>query len=135
MPFYEYQAINIKKSCKYCKDKFEVIQSMSDEVIKKCPECGNKVLKMFSLIGGVVIKNRQVNQYNDCKYAKYWRDQNGVRHKIGPGDGHSNSPTVPKRQTASPDQIKERIRRDKIKSQKTRSNESYNRFVKRVENR
>lgn len=135
MPFYEYIAINIENSCSNCKDRFEIMQSIKDTFLKKCPECGNKIVKLFSKVGGIVIKGKQANQYNDCKYSKYWRDQNGVRHKIGPGDGHSNSPTVPKRQTASPDQVKTRIKRDQAKDKRKRTNESYNRFVQRVKRR
>ena len=41
MPLYEYQ-------CKKCKHRFEKIQSFSDAPIKKCPECGAAVEKLFS---------------------------------------------------------------------------------------
>lgn len=135
MPFYEYTACDPVKSCDYCINRFEVMQSIKDESLGKCPQCNNKVIKLFSLIGGIVIKGRQANQYNNCKDAKYWRDQNGVRHKIGPGDGHSNSPTVPRRQTASPDQVKARIKRDQAKDKQKRTSESYNRYVQRVKKR
>lgn len=51
MPIYEYTADDKKKSCDYCKIKFEIKQSISDEALKKCPKCGNKVRKVFSPFG------------------------------------------------------------------------------------
>ena len=42
MPTYDYE-------CTSCGYTFEVFQSMSDEPLKKCPECGKKVQR---LIGG-----------------------------------------------------------------------------------
>lgn len=43
MPFYEYQ-------CSNCGNKLEVLQKISDQPLKKCPECSRKTLKR--LIGG-----------------------------------------------------------------------------------
>lgn len=42
MPIYEYH-------CQSCGHEFEVMQKMSDPVIKQCPECGKKkVEKLIS---------------------------------------------------------------------------------------
>lgn len=131
MPFYEYKASDPEKSCEYCKDIFETLQSIVSDSLTECPECGNKVDKLISSIGGVVFKGRQMNQYADVLQAKYWRDQNGVRHKVGPGDGSPNSPTVPRRQTASPEEVQARIKRDSQADKSKRTNDSYKRFVKR----
>lgn len=38
MPIYEY-------ACKKCDHKFETIQKMNDELLVKCPECGEDSLK------------------------------------------------------------------------------------------
>ena len=43
MPTYEYE-------CSHCDHSFELFQSMSDAVKKKCPEC--KKMKLLRLIGG-----------------------------------------------------------------------------------
>ena len=43
MPTYEYK-------CDACEHAFEEFQSMSEEPLKKCPECGKK--KLRRLIGG-----------------------------------------------------------------------------------
>ncbi len=111
----------------------EIFHRMSEDAYKVCPECGKKGLERL-ISGGAafIMKGRQMNQYNDVKLAKYWRDQNGVRHKVGPGDGSSSSPTVPKRQTASPSEIQARIQRDKKLSKRERNDASYRRYVKKI---
>jgi putative FmdB family regulatory protein len=132
MPFYEYLAKDLDNACDLCKQVFEERQSITSDPLTSCPQCGSAVERQVSLVGGIIMGSRQMNQYNDVKYAKYWRDQNGVRHKVTPGDGHSNAPTVPKRQTASPAEVQARIKRDKKADQRKRSNESYRRYVQRV---
>ena len=49
MPTYEYE-------CKKCSHRFEVFQSMSDEPVKKCPECGKQVRRLVSGGIGVIFK-------------------------------------------------------------------------------
>jgi putative FmdB family regulatory protein len=49
MPTYEYE-------CKKCSHRFEVFQSMSDEPVKKCPECGKAVRRLVSGGVGVIFK-------------------------------------------------------------------------------
>jgi putative FmdB family regulatory protein len=49
MPTYEYE-------CKKCSHRFEVFQSMSDEPVKKCPECGKEVRRLVSGGIGVIFK-------------------------------------------------------------------------------
>src|SRR5579864_2983584 len=41
MPLYEYQ-------CKKCGHRFEKIQKFSDQMIKKCPDCGGAVEQVIS---------------------------------------------------------------------------------------
>lgn len=129
MSIYEYIA-NSEKSCEYCKDVFEEVQSILSEPLTECPKCGAPIIKLISSIGGIVFANRQMNTYNDVKHAKYWRDKNGIRHKVTAADGSSNSPTVPNRITASPEQIEERTKADKAATQK-RLGRIRHKFVKR----
>lgn len=49
MPIYEYRAKNEKRNCSYCKDGFEIMQSISDSKLEKCPECGAPVEKLISV--------------------------------------------------------------------------------------
>ncbi|MEO6553713.1 MAG: FmdB family zinc ribbon protein [Nitrospiraceae bacterium] len=41
MPIYEYQ-------CESCADKFEVKQSMKDDALTACPQCGKRVQRLIS---------------------------------------------------------------------------------------
>ena len=49
MPTYEYE-------CDKCKHKFDVFQSMSAKHLKKCPECGGKITRLFGTGAGVIFK-------------------------------------------------------------------------------
>ena len=44
MPTYEY-------ACNDCGEHLEVVQSFSDEPLKKCPSCKGKLRKVFSPVG------------------------------------------------------------------------------------
>ncbi len=48
MPTYDYQ-------CNHCGHEFELFQSMSDKVRRKCPECGEPRLKRLIGTGGAVL--------------------------------------------------------------------------------
>ena len=47
MPIYEYQAAG-QNSCEYCITAFDIMQKMSDEPLKFCPECHNPVRRKIS---------------------------------------------------------------------------------------
>ena len=47
MPIYEYESKN-GVHCKLCKNKFEVRQGINDEPLKRCPECGAEIRRLFS---------------------------------------------------------------------------------------
>jgi putative FmdB family regulatory protein len=47
MPIYEYKVAK-GPGCDYCKNKFEVRQSVNDELLKKCPKCGGEVKRLIS---------------------------------------------------------------------------------------
>ncbi len=49
MPTYEYQACDATKACDYCRERFEVVQSMKDEPLTACPKCGGPVERAISL--------------------------------------------------------------------------------------
>lgn len=49
MPTYEYQ-------CENCGYKFEKLQKMSDEPIKKCPKCEGRVKRLIGTGIGVIFK-------------------------------------------------------------------------------
>ncbi|MDR1637439.1 MAG: zinc ribbon domain-containing protein [Treponema sp.] len=49
MPTYSYE-------CKSCGHNFDVFQSMSDEPVKVCPECGREVRRLIQGGTGVIFK-------------------------------------------------------------------------------
>lgn len=49
MPTYEYE-------CKTCSHRFEAFQSISDDPIKNCPECGKEVRRLIGGGLGVIFK-------------------------------------------------------------------------------
>jgi len=65
MPTYEYE-------CKRCGVRFERFQSMSEEPIKVCPECGGEVRRLISAGGGVIFKGSgfYATDYRSESYKK-----------------------------------------------------------------
>lgn len=49
MPTYEYRARSGSESCEYCRESFEVFQSMKDDPLPACPRCGAAVERIISL--------------------------------------------------------------------------------------
>lgn len=49
MPTYEYE-------CKSCKYAFEFFQSMKDEPLKTCPECGKELRRLINGGTGIIFK-------------------------------------------------------------------------------
>ena len=49
MPTYEYE-------CKSCGHNFEIFQSMSDQPLKICPECGREIRRLIFGGTGVIFK-------------------------------------------------------------------------------
>jgi len=47
MPVYEYIVADTEKGCDLCSQGFELIQSVKDETLVKCPECGADIRKIF----------------------------------------------------------------------------------------
>lgn len=109
MPIYEYQSIDQTTACQLCYDKFERFHPYG-QWLDACPECGNKIERLVSLCNGFAKK--QPNQYPEVKHAKYWRDQNGVRHKVTDADGHAKSATVSRKQTVPQEKVEAKKKAD-----------------------
>jgi len=122
MPTYEY-------SCKNC-GVIDIFHGMNEENKTICPECSSSGLqKLISAGSAIIISGREANQYNDIKAAKYWRDKNGVRHKVTSSDGYSTSASINK-QTATPEQVKQRKLADRKKGKEKRMQLQKNRADK-----
>lgn len=66
MPIYEYQVKKGHEGCDYCKNVFEVIQKITDDPLKNCPECKSPLEKIISTshfeVKGYNSKNRYSNE-------------------------------------------------------------------------
>jgi putative FmdB family regulatory protein len=47
MPFYTYRPRDPNKSCKYCRDDFEIVQKITEDALQICPDCGNEVVRII----------------------------------------------------------------------------------------
>ena len=122
MPTYEYK-------CSEC-GIMEIFHGMKEDDKTICPNCNSEGLKkLISSGGAVIIKGKEVNQYNDVLKAKYWRDKNGVRHKVTQGDGHSGSGTI-NRKIVSDEVVASRKKAAMKRAKKKRNEDSYKRFLK-----
>jgi putative FmdB family regulatory protein len=124
LPTYEYKCVNC--------GEIEIFHSIKDRPWNICPECKTDGLeRLLSVGGGVIIKNREANQYSDILKAKYWRDKNGVRHKVTSGDGHSGSGTV-KKQTVSDEVVQARKKASTKRIRREQRNASYDRYINNI---
>jgi putative FmdB family regulatory protein len=65
VPTYDYE-------CEKCGHEFELFQYMSDEHIKKCPECGGKVRRLIGTGSGIIFKGSgfYATDYRSDSYNK-----------------------------------------------------------------
>lgn len=50
MPNYRYEPKE-PTQCQYCRDGFEIEQSLGEKTLEKCPECGEEVMRVISPVG------------------------------------------------------------------------------------
>ena len=135
MPTYEYIAVDESQSCNQCCNVFELQQSIKEDALTHCQSCSSPIRRIIS-VGYFIMKGKMANQYNDILAAKYWVDHNGNKHRVTPGDGHSNAPTVSRKQTRSPEERPEEIaarkRAERKAKSKKRSADSYRKYVETV---
>jgi putative FmdB family regulatory protein len=73
MPTYEYE-------CEKCGTTFERFQSIKDEPIKKCPECGGPVRRLISAGAGVIFKGSgfYATDYRSESYKQEAKKEKGL---------------------------------------------------------
>src|SRR5690349_15081575 len=82
MPTYDYV-------CDACNHSFELFQSMSDPVKKKCPECGkSKLRRLFGTGAAIVFKGSGFYQ-TDYRSESYKKGA-AAEKTSGSGDGKSS---------------------------------------------
>jgi putative FmdB family regulatory protein len=95
MPTYEYE-------CKSCGHTFEAFQSMKDEALKECPECGKEIRRLINGGSGIIFKGS----------GFYVTDNGGSKKAVSsptsssPASGSESAPTAdvkaPKSDTSVP---------------------------------
>lgn len=84
MPVYEYE--HEGKACKLGKT-FEVVQSIKDDRLGKCPKCGGTVQR---LISGVYISTPVgVSGYKNMGFTRLEKRDDGVYENVTRGHGES----------------------------------------------
>ncbi len=71
MPTYEYE-------CTKCGYRFEKFQSMTEEPIKTCPECGGEVVRLISKNVNFILKG---SGFYKTDYVQKSTDSNGKKEK------------------------------------------------------
>ena len=51
MPLYVYEAKEPKKGCARCAKGFEITQSLKDDKLTKCPDCGTEIFRVIQAPG------------------------------------------------------------------------------------
>ncbi|MBN1590429.1 MAG: zinc ribbon domain-containing protein [Pirellulales bacterium] len=78
MPLYEYKPD--AKGCKYCAEGFEVLQSVNDPPVAKCPECGAACHRVFSSFAAIKSTRDMLSTKNLARH--------GFTQYKKAGDGH-----------------------------------------------
>ena len=76
MPIYEYASP--AGGCRKCKGGFEVVQKMSAPKLKKCPDCGERVERIFSAVGVHTRFAMSKSRLNDLGMTKYVKTSDGT---------------------------------------------------------
>jgi putative FmdB family regulatory protein len=51
MPIYVYEAKDVSKGCEKCSGGFEISQSINDERLVRCPDCGAEIYRVIQAPG------------------------------------------------------------------------------------
>ena len=51
MPMYVYEAKEPEKGCAKCAKGFEIMQSINDQKLEKCPDCGAAIFRVIQAPG------------------------------------------------------------------------------------
>jgi len=74
MPIYEYEPVDLNKSCNKCKYGFEFIQQINDEPLTQCPRCGHDVRKIISWCRAAVMEISEEHAHIGRKIAAYEKE-------------------------------------------------------------
>jgi putative FmdB family regulatory protein len=74
MPIYEYEPVNLNKTCNKCQYGFEFLQSINDTPLVKCPDCGHAVRKVISWCRATVMETPEEHSHIHRKIASYEKE-------------------------------------------------------------
>jgi len=96
MPTYEYE-------CNRCGHSFEKFQSMLDKPLKKCPECGGRVRRLFGTGAGIIFKGSGFYE-TDYRSESYKSGQKREAQPASSGGGSSkkDSSSTKKKSESTP---------------------------------
>src|SRR5215210_6770814 len=83
MPTYEYQ-------CDACDHNFDQFQSMSEEALKKCPECGKKKLRRVFGAGAAILFKGSGFYQTDYRSESYKNAAKADQAPAKPAEGGSS---------------------------------------------
>lgn len=83
MPTYEYE-------CMECKYRFEKFQSMNDDPIRKCRECGGDVKRLIGAGAGIIFKGPGF-YVNDYKKGSSAKDNTDVKKSNNGNNGNNDN--------------------------------------------
>lgn len=73
MPIYEYQASG-ETCCNHCRTTFDVMQKLSDEPLRFCPECLNPIARKISrpnlASAGPSLSNENIEKHGFTQFRK-----------------------------------------------------------------
>jgi len=84
MPIYEYE--HVKRACKLGK-VFDFKQSLTDDPLTRCPQCGGAVQKIISKISFSCPKSN--SELRDLGFTKLVKRDDGVYENVTARDGDS----------------------------------------------
>lgn len=85
MPTYDYK-------CEKCDHLFEMVQKMSDDPLKKCPECKGKVKRLIGAGAGLIFKGSgfYTTDYRSESYKKGAESEKSNSADSSSGDSKSS---------------------------------------------
>ena len=86
MPTYDYE-------CQRCGKTFEVFQYMSDEPLKRCPECRGKIVRLIGAGAGVIFRGSGFYEtdYRSSEYKESARKESEASKGSTGSDDSSKS--------------------------------------------
>jgi len=93
VPTYEYE-------CQRCGHRFERFQNMSDEPVKRCPECRGKVRRVPSAGAGFLFKGSgfHITDYRSAEYKRRAKEESGAPPRESKSETKKEGGSGPKKE-------------------------------------